>query len=350
MTYRRIDDMVAVNWFGAVFCPRRQMRRRELLTFIGAVAAWPLAARAQQSTGPLIGFLGSESADAWANRLSEFRRGLNDLGYVEGQNLTVVYRWAGGHNDRLPSMAADLAGQQVKAIIAPGSTPAALAAHAATKAIPVIFEIAADPVEIGLVASLNQPGSNVTGVTTLNSEISTKRLELLHSLVPATTVLGLLVNPTNSITQAGIEGLQAAGHQMGLELRVLNASSADEFEARFAELNQSKAAGLLILADPLFSSHAGQLAELSLRYAMPAIYQFREFVVAGGLLSYGTSFSATFRTVGNYTGRILNGEKPADLPVQQATLVELIINLKTAKTLGITVPLSLLGRADEAIE
>jgi putative tryptophan/tyrosine transport system substrate-binding protein len=327
------------------------MRRRELLTFMGAVAAWPLAAGAQQSAGPLIGFLGSESADAWAPRLNEFRRGLSEFGYVEGQNLTVVYRWAEGHNDRLPSMAAGLAAQQVKAIIAPGSTPAALAAQAATKTIPIIFEIASDPVEFGLVASLNQPGGNITGVTTLNSEISVKRLELLHSLVPASTVLGLLVNPTNTkLAQASIKSLQAAGHQMGLEPRVLNASTADEFEARFAELKQSKAEGLLIVADPLFSSHAKQLAELSLRYAMPAVYQFREFVTAGGLLSYGTSFSATFRVVGNYTGRILKGEKPADLPVQQATLVEMIINLKTAKTLGITVPLSLLGRADEVIE
>jgi putative ABC transport system substrate-binding protein len=318
---------------------------------MGAAAAWPLAARAQQSAAPTIGFLGSESADAWAPRLSEFRRGLSELGYVEGQNLTVVYRWAEGHNERLPSMAADLAAQQVKAIIAPGSTPAALAAQAATKTIPVIFEIASDPVDVGLVASLNQPGGNVTGVTTLNSEISTKRLELLHSLVPATTVLGLLVNPTNTkVAQVSIRSLQAAGHQMGLELRVLNASTADEFETCFAELKQSKAGGLLIAADPLFSSHAGKLAELSLRYAMPAVYQFREFVTAGGLLSYGTSFTATFRVVGNYTGRILKGEKPADLPVQQATLVELIINLKTAKTLGITVPLSLLGRADEVIE
>jgi putative ABC transport system substrate-binding protein len=327
------------------------MRRRELLTFMGAVAAWPFAARGQQSATPTVGFLGSESADAWAPRLSEFRRGLSELGYVEGQNLTVVYRWAEGRNDRLPSIAADLAAQQVKAIIAPGSTPAALAAQAATKTIPIIFEIASDPVEFGLVASLNQPGGNITGVTTLNSEISTKRLELLHSLVPASTVLDLLVNPTNTkLAAANVKSLQAAGHQMGLELRVLNASTADEFDTRFAELKQSKAEGLLIVADPLFSSHAKQLAELSLRYAMPAVYQFREFVTAGGLLSYGTSFSATFRVVGNYTGRILKGEKPADLPVQQATLVEMIINLKTAKTLGITVPLSLLGRADEVIE
>jgi putative tryptophan/tyrosine transport system substrate-binding protein len=330
------------------------MRRREFLAFMGAMgaaAAWPLSARAQQSATPTIGFLGSESADAWAPRLSEFRRGLSELGYVEGQNLTVVYRWAEGRNERLPAMAADLAAQQVKAVIAPGSTPAALAAQAATKTIPIIFEIASDPVEIGLVASLNQPGGNITGVTTLNSEINVKRLELLHNLVPASSVLGLLVNPTNTkLAAANAKSLQTAGQQMGLELRVLNASTADEFDARFAELKQSKAEGLLIVADPLFSSHAKQLAELSLRYAMPAVYQFREFVTAGGLLSYGTSFSATFRVVGNYTGRILKGEKPADLPVQQATLVEMIINLKTAKTLGITVPLSLLGRADEVIE
>jgi putative ABC transport system substrate-binding protein len=327
------------------------MRRREFITLLGGAAAWPLGAHAQQSANPTIGFLGSESADAWALRLSEFRRGLSELGYVEGQNLTVVYRWAEGHNGRLPAMAADLATQQVKAIIAPGSTPAALAAQSATKTIPIIFEIASDPVEFGLVASLNQPGGNITGVTTLNSEISAKRLELLHSLLPASSVLGLLVNPTNTkLAAANVKSLQAAGHQMGLELRVLNTSAADEFEARFAELKQSKAEGLLIVADPLFSSHAGQLAELSLRYAVPAVYQFREFVVAGGLLSYGTSFTATFRLVGNYTGRILKGEKPADLPVQQATLVQLIVNLKTAKALGVTVPLSLLGRADEVIE
>ena len=248
-------------------------------------------------------------------------------------------------------MASELAAQQVKAIIAPGSTPAALAAQAATKTISIVFEIASDPVEFGLVASLNHPGGNITGITTLNSEIGTKRLELLHSLVPASTFLGLLINPTNArLAEANVKSLQAAAQKMGVELRVLNASTADDFDARFTELKQTKAEGLLISADPLFSSHMRLLATLSLRYAIPTVYQFREFAAAGGLLSYGTSFTATFRTVGNYTGRILKGEKPADLPVQQATLVELFVNLKSAKALGVTVPLSLLGRADEVIE
>jgi putative ABC transport system substrate-binding protein len=327
------------------------MRRREFLTLLSAAAACSSRAHAQQPAIPAVGFLGSASPESWADRLRELRHGLGEFGFVEGQNLTIVYRWAEGHNERLPAMASQLAGQQVKAIIAPGSTPSALAAQAATKTVPIIFEVGSDPVEIGLVASLNQPGGNITGVTTLNSGIGSKRLELLRSLLPNAAVLGFLVNPTNAkLVDADIKDVRAAGKNLGLQLRVLNASTAEDLETRFAELKQSNAGGLLIDADPLFSSQMPQLAALSLRYAMPSVYQFREFAAAGGLLSYGSSFTATFRTVGNYTGRILKGEKPADLPVQQATLVELFVNLKTAKALGVTVPLSLLGRADEVIE
>ena len=235
------------------------MRRREFITAVGGAAVtWPLAARAQQPAKPLIGFLGSELADLWADRLRELRQGLSDLSFVEGQNLAIDYRWAEGRNERLPAMASELAAQQVKAIIAPGSTPAALAAQAATKTIPIVFEIASDPVEFGLVASLNHPGGNITGITTLNSEIGTKRLELLHSLVPASTFLGLLINPTNArLAEANVKSLQAAAQKMGVELRVLNASTADDFDARFTELKQTKAEGTPDIGGSAFQqSHA----------------------------------------------------------------------------------------------
>jgi putative ABC transport system substrate-binding protein len=248
-------------------------------------------------------------------------------------------------------MASDLVRQQVKVIIAPGSTPAALAAQAATKTIPIVFEIASDPVELGLVSGLNKPGGNVTGVTTLNLEIGPKRLELLHNLIPSASVIGLLINPTNPrLAERNIKSLQSAGRTFGLEMHVLQAGTEDEFDAVFEELKKIKAGGLLIAADPFFSSHVKQLAALSIRHAVPTVYQFREFAIAGGLLSYGTSFTQSFRTVGNYTGRILKGERPADLPVQQATAVELIINQRTAEALGVTVPQALISRADEVIE
>ena len=248
-------------------------------------------------------------------------------------------------------MASDLVRQQVKVIIAPGSTPAALAAQAATKTIPIVFEIASDPVELGLVSGLNKPGGNVTGVTTLNLEIGPKRLELLHNLIPSASVIGLLINPTNPrLAEQNIKSLQSAGRTFGLEMHVLQASTEDEFDAVFEELKKIKAGGLLIAADPFFSSHVKQLAALSIRHAVPTVYQFREFAIAGGLLSYGTSFTQSFRTVGNYTGRILKGERPADLPVQQATAVDLIINQRTAEALGVTVPQALISRADEVIE
>jgi putative tryptophan/tyrosine transport system substrate-binding protein len=328
------------------------MRRREFISLLGGIiAVWSVGGRAQQPAKTTIGFLGSESADLWTGRLQELHRGLGELGFVEGQNLSIEYRWAQGRNERLPPMASDLVRQQVKVIIAPGSTPAALAAQAATKTIPIVFEIASDPVELGLVSGLNKPGGNVTGVTTLNLEIGPKRLELLHNLIPSASVIGLLINPTNPrLAEQNIKSLQSAGRTFGLEMHVLQASTEDEFDAVFEELKKIKAGGLLIAADPFFSSHVKQLAALSIRHAVPTVYQFREFAIAGGLLSYGTSFTQSFRTVGNYTGRILKGERPADLPVQQATAVELIINQRTAEALGVTVPQALISRADEVIE
>jgi putative ABC transport system substrate-binding protein len=248
-------------------------------------------------------------------------------------------------------MAADLVREQVKVIIAPGSTPAALAAQAATKTIPIVFEIASDPVELGLVSGLNKPGGNVTGVTTLNLEIGPKRLELLHNVIPNARIIGLLINPTNPrLAEQNVQSIQSAGRTLGLEMYVLRASTEDEFGAAFEELKKIKAGGLMIAADPFFSSHVKQLAALSIRHAVPSVYQFREFAAAGGLLSYGTSFTKSFRTVGNYAGRILKGEKPADLPVQQATAVELIINQRTAGALGVAMPQALISRADEVIE
>ena len=328
------------------------MKRREFITLVGGIATvWSVRGRAQQPPKSIIGFLGSELPDAWTGRLQELHRGLGELGFIEGQNLSIEYRWAQGRNERLPSMASDLARQQVKVIIAPGSTPAALAAQAATKTIPIVFEIASDPIELGLVSGLNKPGGNVTGVTTLNLEIGPKRLELLHSVIPSASVIGLLINPTNPrLAEQNIKSFQSAGKSFGIEMHVLHASTEDEFASAFEELKRIKAGGLLIAADPFFSSHVRQLAALSIRHAVPSVYQFREFAIAGGLLSYGTSFTQSFRTVGNYTGRILKGEKPADLPVQQATAVELIINQKTAEALGITVPQALISRADEVIE
>jgi putative tryptophan/tyrosine transport system substrate-binding protein len=328
------------------------MRRREFIILIGGTATvWSVSSRAQQPPKSIIGFLGSESPDAWAGRLQELHRGLSELGFIEGQNLSIEYRWAQGRNERLPSMAADLVREQVRVIISPGSTPAALAAQAATKTIPIVFEIASDPVELGLVSGLNKPGANVTGVTTLNLEIGPKRLELLHNVIPSASVIGLLINPTNPrLAEQNIKSIQAAGRTFGLEMHVLQASTEDEFGTAFEELKKIKAGGLMIAADPFFSSHVKQLAALSIRHTVPSVYQFREFAAAGGLLSYGTSFTKSFRTVGNYAGRILKGEKPADLPVQQATAVELIINQRTAEAMGIAMPQALISRADEVIE
>jgi putative ABC transport system substrate-binding protein len=327
------------------------VRRREFITLLGSAAVWPLAARAQQAAMPAIGVLSAEWRDLFADRLRAFHEGLSETGYVEGRNLAIEYRWAEGRNDQLPALAAELVRRQVTVIVTAGSTPAALAARAATTTIPIVFYLGADPVEVGLVTSLSRPGGNLTGVVTLNVEVGAKRLELLHELIPTATVVALLLNPTNpTLAQTLSRDLQAAARTLGLQLHVLHASNEREIDTAFATLVQLRAGALVIGADALFNSRSEQLAALTVRHAVPAIYQFREFVSAGGLMSYGTTVVDTYRPVGVYTGRILKGEKPAELPVQQATRLELIINLKTAKALGITVPLPLLGRADEVIE
>jgi len=328
------------------------MKRRQFIALLGgAAAAWPLAARAQQPEMPVLGVLSAEWPDLFTERLRAFRDGLKEAGYVEGRNLAIEYRWAEGQNDRLPALAADLVRRQVTVIVAAGTTPGALALKAATSTIPVVFYIGADPIEVGLVTSLSRPGGNLTGVVTLNVEVAAKRLELLHELVPSATVVALLVNPTNPALAATItRDLQTAAQTLRLELHILHASSEREIDTAFATLVRLRAGALVIGADALFNSRSDQLAALTLRHSVPAIYQYREFVSAGGLLSYGSTVADTYRPLGVYTGRILKGERPADLPVQQATRVELIINMKTAKALGLTLPLPLLGRADEVIE
>jgi putative tryptophan/tyrosine transport system substrate-binding protein len=320
------------------------------MALVGGTAAWPLAARAQQAAMPVIGFLGPGSAESDAYRVTAFRQGLNETGYVEGQNVTIDYRWAEGHYDRLPALAADLVQRKV-AVIAATSTPAALAAKAATTTVPIVFELASDPVKLGLVASLSRPGGNVTGVTQQAEEIASKRLELLHELLPTARVIALLVNPSDPVlAEPQTREALSAANTLGLELHVLDASTERDFDAVFAKLRELQAGGLVIGGDAFFTSHVQQLAALALHDAVPAVYQWRAFTAAGGLMSYGSSITETHRLVGIYAGRILKGDKPTDLPVQQATKVELYINMKTAKALGITFPLTLLGRADEVIE
>ena len=327
------------------------MKRREFITILGGVAvAWPFAARAQQPAMPVIGFLNGASPEGYAPYVTAFRQGLKEAGYVDGQNVAIEYRWAEGQYDRLPALAADLVRRQV-VVIAAGTIPAAPAATAATATIPIVFTTGLDPVQAGLVASLNRPGGNLTGVTALAVEVGPKGLELLHELVPTATSIALLVNPAAGLLRETIlTDLQAAARKLGLKFHVLHASTVRDFDAVFATLAQLRTGGLVIGSDPFFNSQSEQLATLSIRHAVPAIYQYREFAAAGGLMSYGGSLTEMYRQVGVHTSRILKGERPADLPVQQSTKVELIINLKTAKALGLTVPLPLLGRADEVIE
>jgi putative tryptophan/tyrosine transport system substrate-binding protein len=328
------------------------MKRREFITLVGgAAAAWPQAARAQQAALPVVGYLGSESADLSAGRLGAFRQGLTEAGYVEGKNVTLEYRWAEGRNDRLPALAADLVRRQVTVIVTIGSTPAALAAKAASTTIPIVFQVGSDPVEVGLVASLAQPGGNLTGVTNLNIELGPKRLQLLHELMPMATVVGLLINPTSpKLAESSTKDLQAAARTLGLQLHVLQASTERDFDAVFATLRQLQAHALVIGPDAFFIGRSEQLGVLTVRHAVPAITLYREFAAAGGLMSSGGSAKDADRRAGIYAGRVLKGERPGDLPVQQTTKVELVINLNTAKALGLTVPISLLGRADEVIE
>ena len=325
--------------------------RREFIVILGAAAAWPVAARAQQPAIPVIGFLNAASQQSYPRPLSAFLGGLAELGYVDGQNVAIEYRWAEGRNDRLPAMAADLVKRKV-VVIAATSTPAALAAKPATSSIPIVFETGGDPIKLGLVTSLSRPGGNVTGAASLSVEVmAAKGVELLHEVVPTARVVALLVNPTSpTAVETQTRGFLSAARALDLQTRLLNAATENDFESVFAKIAEVQAAGLVIGADAFFFSHSEQLAALAARHSTPAVYARREFAVAGGLLSYGSDLTESYRLAGIYTGRILKGDKPADLPVQQATNVELIINLKAARALGITFPLTLLGRADEVIE
>ena len=327
------------------------MRRRDFFKVIGALAtAWPLAARAQQATMPVIGFLCATTAEGYAAPLAAFRRGLHEAGFIEGRNVAIEYRWAEDQNDRLPALAGDLVRNQVTVIVVVG-TPAALAAKAATSTIPIVFYIGVDPIEAGLVTSLARPAGNITGVTTLNAEVVPKRLQLVHELEPTATVIALLVNPTSpTLAETSMKEARVAAQTLGLQLHVLHASTERDLDEAFRTSVQLRAGALVISPDTSFNSLSKQFGALTLRYGMPTIYQFREFAAAGGLLSYGGDVSEFNRQTGILTGRILKGEKPADLPVQQSAKMELFINLKTAKALGLTIPQSVLVRAVELIE
>jgi putative tryptophan/tyrosine transport system substrate-binding protein len=328
------------------------MRRRDFITLIGGgVAVWPLAVRAQQSVMPVIGWLHSGSATGYANIMaSVFRQGLNEAGFADGQNVSIEYRWAENQPDRLPTLSADLAHRQVSVIAACGSPASALAAKSASTSIPIVFETASDPVQIALVSSLSRPGGNLTGVTTVNGELETKRLGLLRELVPSATSIAVLVNPTRPDVDTQTAQLQKAGQAVGLALHILNASSERDFDAVFLNLAQLRAGALVIASDALFNDWSERLAALALRHEVPAVHHFRQFTAAGGLMSYGPKVSDSYRLAGIYAGRILKGEKPADLPVLQPTKFELVINIKTAKALNLTISPGVLAIADEVIE
>jgi putative ABC transport system substrate-binding protein len=326
------------------------LQRREFIAGLGGAVVWPLATRAQQPNVPLIGFLGFGSPDDSAARLRAFRQGLQEAGFVEGQSVAIQFRWGEGRNGRMPALAFDLVRQQVAVIAALGGTASALAAKTATTTIPIVFAIGGDPVGLGLVASLNRPGGNITGVTGLNAELGAKRLELLHEMIPTATIVAALMNPTNPDAEAQSGILQAAARVLGLELHILHVSSQGDFETVLANLAKLRAGALAISGDQIFIRSNKQLADWTARHAVPTIFPFRQFAANGGLMSYGADVTDIWRLAGGYAGRLLKGEKPGDLPVQQSTKIELILNLKTAKALRLTVPQSILLRADEVIE
>jgi putative ABC transport system substrate-binding protein len=326
------------------------MRRRDFISLAGGAAAfWPVAAGAQQLAMPIIGYLDSSSADEYAPFLAAFRSGLTEAGFIEGRNVAIEYRWADARYDRLPALAAELVRIPVAVLVATGIT-AAVATKAATATIPIVFNTGGDPIRFGLVASLNRPGRNVTGVASLGKELVAKRFELLREMVPKADAIAFLVNPNNAVAELDTSDAQAAAATLGQKLIVLKASSKDDIDTAFSTIVEQRGGGLLQQVDPFLQSRRGQLVALAARYALPAIYERRDFAAAGGLMSYGTSLRDALRLVGNYTGRVLKGEKPADLPVQQAVKVELILNLRTAKALGLDVPMSMLMRVDEVIE
>src|SRR5262245_61460720 len=328
------------------------VRRREVIALLsGAVAAWPVALRAQQAAMPVIGWLHATSPESSANRVAAFRRGLNETGYFEGQNVAVEYRWAEGRYQRFPELAAELVRRQVSVIVTPGNPVAANAAKAATSTIPIVFAIGGNPVEYGLVASLARPGGNVTGINFFVTELAAKRLGLLRELLLTANRVGVLVNPANPPTaQSTVRDVQTAADDIGLQVHILNAGTIREIDAAYPSLVRQRADALLVAGDGFFNSRRVQLAMLAVRHAIPATYSAREYAEAGGLMSYGTNFADTDRQVGIYTGRILKGAKPADLPVLQSTKFELVINLQAARMLGLEVPPLLLARADEVIE
>jgi putative ABC transport system substrate-binding protein len=326
------------------------MKRREFITLLGGAAAWPLAARAQQPAAPVVGWLGSQSRVSEEFRVTPFRQGLKEAGYIEGQSVAIEYRWADGKYDRLPTLAADLVYHRVAAIAVAGIAEA-LAAKGATASIPIVFSMGGDPVRFGLVASLNRPGGNLTGVTSLNVEVGPKQFELLHELAPTATSIALLANPANAAqTESATRAAEAAARRLGLKLHVLQASTERDLDAVFATMLQLGAGALVISPESLFALQSERLGLLALRHAVPAIAPYREFAAAGGLMSYGTNITGLYRQLGVYTGRVLKGEKPADLPIQQAVKIEFVVNLKTAKSLGLDVPRTLIARADEVIE
>jgi putative ABC transport system substrate-binding protein len=327
-----------------------KVNRRALLTLIGGGAAWPLATHAQQIGMPVIGLLNGQSVDTYSYLTAALRKGLGEMGYVEGQNLAIEYRWAEGHEERLPALAADLVRRKVAVIVSGGNPSSTLAAKAATSAIPIVFTSGVDPVEAGFVASLNRPGGNVTGVAFLVGQLNVKRLELLHELLPRVTTVAVLLDVSIRSASAIRQDLEKGASSIGLQLQVRSASTESEIDSAFATLGEPKPGALLVGNSPFFNSNRDKIIALAARHAVPAIYELREFVIDGGLLSYGTSITEAYRQAGIYAGRILKGEKPADLPVMQSTKFELVINLKTAKALGLQIPEKLLALADEVIE
>lgn len=326
------------------------MKRREFVSLFGScIAVWPLAAWAQKPAMPIIGFINGTSPQGYGHFVAAFRRGLAEVGYVEGQNVAIEYRWAEGHYERLQGLAADLVDRRVAVIVAT-STPANLVAKKATAQIPIVFTTSSDPVELGLVASLDRPGGNVTGAVTLNVEVVSKRLELLHELVPTASVVAALVNPVNPNAKTQSKALEAAAGRIGLQLETVGATTEGEIDGAFAQLDERRIRALLVDTDAFLFSRRAQLVDLAKRYAISTIFDRREYAEAGGLVSYGGSVEDVYRLAGTYTGRILKGEKPADLPVVQSTALQLIVNVKTANALGITVPMSLFARANEVIE